>query len=68
MRKDIHPELFAVPVRCACGASVVVRSTSQDIRTTICAACHPYYTGAQKFADTAGRIEKFNRKFATLKK
>ena len=67
MRKDIHPQIFDVPVRCACGTEVVVRSTRNDIRTTICAACHPFYTGAQKFIDTAGRIEKFNRKFAAKK-
>ncbi len=67
MRKNIHPEIFTVPVLCACGTQLRVQSTRNDIRTTICSACHPFYTGAQKYVDTAGRIEKFNRKYAAKK-
>jgi len=64
MRKDIHPENFEVMARCACGNSVETHSTNPELRVTICSACHPFFTGAQKFIDTAGRIEKFNKKYA----
>lgn len=63
MKTDIHPELHPVMAHCACGNTFATRSTSSDLRVTICSHCHPYYTGAQKFVDTAGRIEKFERKF-----
>lgn len=64
MKKEIHPELFDVTVRCACGHEFKTQSTRSDIRSTLCSACHPYYTGAQKFVDTAGRIDKFKKKYA----
>jgi len=67
MKKGIHPELHEVTMRCACGNSVKSRSTVTDINVTLCAACHPFYTGAQKFVDTAGRIEKFQKKFKKTK-
>ena len=63
MKKNIHPELYEIDAQCACGKSYPTRSTSKDIRVTLCAACHPFYTGAQKFIDTAGRIDKFKKKF-----
>lgn len=63
MKKDIHPHLYEVTAMCACGASYPTRSTKEDIHVTICAACHPFYTGAQKFVDTAGRIEKFEKRY-----
>jgi len=63
MKPGIHPELHEVVARCACGNSFPTRSTAKDIRVTLCSACHPFYTGAQKFVDTAGRIEKYNAKF-----
>lgn len=64
MKKDIHPEYSDVQVTCACGNSFETRSTKgSDIRVDICSNCHPFYTGKQKFVDTAGRVEKFNRKF-----
>jgi large subunit ribosomal protein L31 len=67
MKKDIHPELHEVNARCACGNSFMTRSTSSDLRATLCSKCHPFFTGQQKFIDTAGRIEKFNKKYASKK-
>lgn len=63
MKKNIHPELHEVTGRCACGYSFVTRSTSPELKVTICSACHPFYTRVQKFVDTAGRIEKFEKRF-----
>ena len=67
VKQGIHPELFDITVHCTCGASVQTRSTKPDIKTTLCSACHPFYTGAEKFVDTAGRIEKFQKKYAKTK-
>lgn len=63
MKKDIHPELFEVDARCACGNSFRTRSTVSELKVTLCSSCHPFFTGAQKYVDTAGRIEKFQKKF-----
>ena len=63
MKKDIHPEFFETTIRCACGSEVDVGSTRKDIRTEICSKCHPFFTGKQKLIDTAGRIERFNKKY-----
>lgn len=63
MKKNRHPELHEITARCACGNSFVTTSTSPELNVTICSHCHPFYTGAQKFLDTAGRIEKFNKRF-----
>ena len=63
MKKDLHPELFDVNVHCTCGNEFVTRSTIKEIRATLCSACHPFYTGQQKFVDTAGRIEKFAQRY-----
>jgi large subunit ribosomal protein L31 len=63
MKENIHPELHEVTVHCTCGNSFVTHSTQSDLRVTLCSACHPFYTGAQKFVDTAGRIEKFEKKY-----
>ena len=65
MKKGIHPELHAITAQCACGKDFKTRSTSKEIKTTLCSACHPFYTGEQKFVDTAGRIEKFQKKYGT---
>ncbi|OGB96788.1 50S ribosomal protein L31 [candidate division TM6 bacterium RIFCSPHIGHO2_12_FULL_36_22] len=64
MKKDIHPNLNEVSVVCTCGAEIKTRSTATEIHSTLCSSCHPFYTGTQKFVDTAGRIEKFQRKYA----
>jgi large subunit ribosomal protein L31 len=63
MKKEIHPELHEVTVRCACGNAFKTRSTLTELNLTICSHCHPFYTGAQKFVDTAGRIEKFEKRY-----
>ena len=63
MKTDIHPEYKEITVKCACGNSFKTRSTKGDIHVEICSACHPFYTGKQKFVDSAGRVEKFQRKF-----
>ena len=63
MKTDIHPEYNETDIACACGAVYHTRSTKKDIKIGICAACHPFFTGEQKFVDTAGRVEKFARRY-----
>ncbi len=63
MQKTIHPEYLDTIIKCACGNEVKTRSTAKDIRVEICSNCHPFYTGKQKIVDTAGRVEKFNKKY-----
>lgn len=63
MKSGIHPELHEITVRCACGNAFKTRSTAKELRVTLCSACHPFFTGTQKFVDTAGRIEKFEKKY-----
>jgi large subunit ribosomal protein L31 len=64
MKKDIHPECFQTTIHCACGNAVEAGSTKKDIRVEICSKCHPFFTGKQKLVDTAGRVERFRRKYA----
>lgn len=63
MKKGIHPDYKETAVKCGCGNTFQTRSTQKEIRVEICSACHPFYTGKQKFVDAAGRIEKFNKKY-----
>ncbi len=63
MKKNTHPESHDISVRCACGNAFKTKSTSKDLRVTLCSGCHPFFTGTQKFVDTAGRIEKFEKKY-----
>jgi large subunit ribosomal protein L31 len=63
MKDKIHPEYHPCKVTCGCGNSFQTRATVKELHIEICSACHPFYTGKQKFVDTAGRIEKFNKKF-----
>ncbi len=63
MKKGIHPEYAEAKVRCGCGNEFTTRSAKKEIHVEICSVCHPFYTGKQKFVDTAGRIEKFNKKY-----
>ncbi|MCK5377127.1 MAG: 50S ribosomal protein L31 [Acidobacteria bacterium] len=63
MKKGIHPEYHEVEVRCACGNTFITRSTKEELRLEICNACHPFYTGKQKLVDTAGMVEKFERRY-----
>ncbi|HEU0208244.1 MAG TPA: 50S ribosomal protein L31 [Candidatus Udaeobacter sp.] len=67
MKADIHPEYYETDMVCACGAVYHTRSTRRDIKIGICAACHPFFTGEQKFVDTAGRVEKFARRYGSTK-
>jgi large subunit ribosomal protein L31 len=64
MKKDIHPEYRIIKASCACGNEFETGSTAENIRVEICAACHPFFTGKQKLIDTAGRVERFQRKYA----
>lgn len=68
MKTNIHPELHEVTAHCACGNVINTRSTNTDIKVTICSSCHPFFTGEQKLVDTAGRIDRFNSKYAAKKK
>ncbi len=63
MKPKIHPQYQATTITCACGEVIHTRSTRQNIRVEICSKCHPFFTGLQKYVDTAGRIEKFKRKY-----
>jgi large subunit ribosomal protein L31 len=63
VKKDLHPELFEITVHCTCGNEIKTRSTRNEIRSTLCSGCHPFYTGQQKYVDTAGRIEKFENRY-----
>lgn len=68
MKKDIHPEIHLVDVHCACGHTFKTQSTHKDLRVEICSKCHPFFTGKQKIIDSAGRVERFQRKYAAVEK
>jgi len=68
MKKNIHPEYMECTVSCACGNTFITRSTKKEIRVEICSQCHPFFTGKQKFVDSAGRVEKFRKKYGESKK
>ena len=63
MKQEIHPQTYDVTARCACGNEFKTVSTRKELRSTLCSSCHPFFTGSQKHVDTAGRIEKFNKKY-----
>ncbi len=63
MKEKIHPEYHKVVVHCGCGNTFETSSTAKEIHAEICSVCHPFYTGKQKFVDTAGRIERFQKKY-----
>ena len=63
MKTGIHPDYKPTVITCSCGAVYKTRSTKGDFRVEICAKCHPFYTGKQRFVDTAGRVERFRKKF-----
>ena len=65
MKDGIHPNYQQVTVSCACGSTFVTRSTAKQVRLEICSQCHPFYTGRQKLLDTAGRVERFEKRYAT---
>ena len=64
MKKEIHPKYVDCKVTCGCGETFVTRATKPEINVEICAKCHPFFTGKQKLVDTAGRVEKFQRRYA----
>lgn len=64
MKKEIHPNYQVCKVVCACGNNFETRSVKKEIHVEICSNCHPFFTGKQKLMDTAGRIEKFKKKYA----
>ena len=63
MKKGIHPEYKMTKITCVCGNVIETRSTVENINVEICSACHPFYTGKQKLVDTAGRIDRFNKRY-----
>lgn len=63
MKPNIHPQYEETEVVCACGNKIKMRSTVKDLHVEICSACHPFYTKKQKIVDSAGRVEKFKRKY-----
>lgn len=63
MKKGIHPKYETTTITCACGNVIPTKSTLKEIRVEICSNCHPYFTGKQKLMDTAGRVERFNKRY-----
>lgn len=67
MKKGVHPEYHVAKVICACGETFETRSSKKEIRVEICSKCHPFFTGKQKLVDTAGRLERFQRRYKKTK-
>lgn len=63
MKKGIHPKYAKATVSCACGSTFETRSTKPEINVEICSSCHPFFTGKQKFIDSEGRVQRFQRKY-----
>lgn len=63
MKEKIHPPYFQTTIRCACGNEIPTGSTRKEIRVEICSQCHPFFTGKQKIVDSAGRVERFQKKY-----
>ncbi|MGP1455601.1 MAG: 50S ribosomal protein L31 [Treponema sp.] len=63
MKKGIHPNYDVTTITCACGNSIETSSTEKNIKVEICSACHPFFTGKQKLVDTAGRIDRFKKRY-----
>ncbi|HDS02319.1 MAG TPA: 50S ribosomal protein L31 [Firmicutes bacterium] len=68
MKKELHPEMHEVAIKCACGNEFTTLSTKKDIKVEICSQCHPFFTGQQKIMDTAGRVDKFNKRYGKKEK
>ena len=64
MKEGIHPKYNETTITCNCGAVLHTRSTKQNIRVEICSSCHPFFTGKHKLIDSAGRVEKFQKRYA----
>lgn len=67
MKADIHPEYKEATIQCTCGSVIQTRSTVPDMRVGICSSCHPFFTGEQRFVDTAGRVDKFAKRYGDSK-
>lgn len=63
MKKEIHPEMKATVIRCACGAQFETLSTKEDLSVDVCSECHPFFTGEARYLDTEGRVERFERRY-----
>lgn len=63
LKEKIHPKYFETTITCACGNVIHTRSTAKDIHVEICSQCHPFFTGKQKLVDTAGRVERFRKRY-----
>lgn len=63
MKQGIHPKYVDATIKCACGNEIKTRATKPEIKVEICSKCHPFFTGKQKFVDTAGRVDKFIKKY-----
>ncbi len=69
MKSNIHPDYKEINVTCSCGNTFTTRSTMKKaLNVEVCSACHPFYTGKQKIIDTAGRVEKFNKRYSRQQK
>ena len=68
MKQGIHPEYSEATISCVCGNVIKTKSTKKEIKVEICSQCHPFITGKQKIIDTAGRVERFNRRYASQDK
>jgi large subunit ribosomal protein L31 len=68
MKEGIHPNYQAAKIICVCGSIIETRSTKPEIHVELCSSCHPFYTGKQKLVDTAGRIDRFRKKFGSITK
>jgi large subunit ribosomal protein L31 len=66
VKQGIHPEMKKAVVYCGCGAKLETRSTVEEMRVDICSKCHPFFTGEERFVDTEGRVERFQRKYASV--
>ncbi|HEX9793906.1 MAG TPA: 50S ribosomal protein L31 [Planctomycetota bacterium] len=65
MKEGIHPVYHACAVKCGCGNEFQTRATVKELNVEICAACHPFFTGKQKFVDAAGRVDRFNKRYGS---
>jgi large subunit ribosomal protein L31 len=64
MKTDLHPRYELTTITCACGSVIRTKSTARDIKVEICSKCHPFFTGKQKLVDTAGRVERFKKRYS----
>jgi large subunit ribosomal protein L31 len=68
MKENLHPRYHRCEVTCSCGATFETRSTKESLKIELCSECHPFFTGKQKIIDSAGRVEKFNKRYGDYKR